>query len=57
MIQMTMGRTDEGVDEDQADVRVEQRQLLVEHEERQGQHHRRQDQLAEEEERDVARSS
>ena len=41
------------VEQDQADARVEQRQLLVEHEERHRQDDRRQDQLREEEERDV----
>jgi N-acetylglutamate synthase/N-acetylornithine aminotransferase len=53
MIQMTMGSTGQRVEQDQPDPRVEQRQLLVEHEERQGEHHRRQDQLRQEEERDV----
>ena len=41
------------VDQDQADPRVEQRQLLVEDEERHRQHHRRQDQLRQEEEGNV----
>ena len=53
MIQMTMGSTRQRVQQDQPDVRVQQRQLLVEHQERQGQDHRRQDELADEEERDV----
>ena len=41
------------VEQDQADARVEQRELLVEHEERQREDDRRQDQLRQEEERDV----
>ena len=53
MIQITIGSTDQRVEQDQPDGRVEQRQLLVENEERQRQHDRRQDQLRQEEEGDV----
>ena len=47
------GQHRQRVEHDQPDVRVQQRQLLVEDEEGQGQDHRRQDELADEEERDV----
>jgi hypothetical protein len=45
MIQMTMGSTGQRIEQDQPDPRVQQRQFLVEHEEGQGEHHGRQDQL------------
>ena len=53
MIQMTIGSTDERVEQDQADLGVEQRQRLVEDEERQREDDRGQDELGQEEERDV----
>ena len=53
MIQMTIGQHHQRVNQIEPDAGVEEPELPVEHEEGQREHHRRQDQLREEQERNV----